>query len=163
MRYSMPKSEGVAKSWKHAAMIVAVVIAIYGIVYVGVKTGDPGYDAERAEIWRVAYSHPDITSRVGSVSRASFVTKKKEGLAVFSSYFPDDWTRVRDKGVTKGSARVFILGSKEGGIFVIHYTFREKSGGFALESVDTSAFDSPQGGRSSRHSQLRAADAALRG
>lgn len=135
-------------TWKHAAMIVAVVIAIFSAAYIGAKMSDPGYDVERAEILRIAYSHPDITSRVGSVSSASFVTKKKEGLAVLMRYFRDDWTRVRDEGVTKGSARVFILGSKEGGIFVIHYTFHEKNGGFALESVDTSPFDSPQGSRS---------------
>lgn len=159
MRYSIPKSDGAAMSWKHAAMIAAVVIAIFSVAYIAVKMSDPDYDVERAEVLRIAYSHPDITSRVGSVSSASFVMKKKEGLAVLSRYFRDDWTRVRDEGLTKGSARVFILGSKEGGVFVIHYTFRGKNGGFALESVDTSPFDSPQAGRSSRHSQLRGADA----
>jgi hypothetical protein len=46
---------------------------------------------------------------------------------------------------------------------VIHYTYTQKDGRFTLDSVDTSAFDSPQERRSSRHSQLRAADAALRG
>jgi hypothetical protein len=147
---------------KHALIVIVSVFGLFAAFYLGAKVLDPGYDKERAEILRVAYSHPDITSRVGSVSTASFVMKKKEGLAVLSRYFRDDWTRVRNEGVTKGSARVFILGSKEGGVFVIHYTFIEKIGGFALESVDTSAFDSPQERRSSRHRQLRGADAPLR-
>lgn len=143
MRYSMLKSEGAAMSWKHAAMILIAVFTIFAVVDISVKATDPSYDAERAQIFRVAYSHPDITSRVGSVSKASFVMKKKEGLAVLSRYIRDDWTRVRHNGVTVGSARVFILGSKEGGVFVISYSFIEKDDAFTLESVDASAFDYP--------------------
>jgi hypothetical protein len=163
MRYSMPKSEGADMSWKHAAMTLAAVFAIFAVVYFIVKARDPSYDAERAAVLRVAYSHPDITSRVGSVSTASFVMKKKEGLALLSRFQAADWVRTRHEGVTKGSARVFVLGAKEGGFFVIHYTFVEKSGGFTLESVDASAFDSPQERRSSQHSQRPGADAPRRG
>ena len=148
---------------RHALKILAMVLGLFAALYFGAKVLDPGYDKERAEILRVAYSHPEITTRVGSVRNASFATNKKEGLAMLSRYFRDDWTRDRGQDATKGSARLFILGSKEGGFFVIHYTYVEENDQFTLESVDTSAFDSPQERRSSRHSQLRAADAALRG
>jgi len=148
---------------KHALIVLVSVIGLIATLYFGAKMLDPDYDKERAEILRVAYSHSEITSRVGSVQNASFTTQKKEGLAVWSRVFRDDWTRARSQGATKGSARLFILGSKEGGVFVIHYTYTEKDGRFTLDSVDTSAFDVPQERRSSRHSQLRAADAALRG
>lgn len=127
-------------------MTLVAVFAIFAVVYIIVKARDPGYDAERAAVLRVAYSHPDITSRVGSVSTASFVMKKKEGLALLSRFQAADWTRTRHEGATKGSARVFVLGAKDGGLFVIHYTFIEKSDGFTLESVDVSAFDAPQEG-----------------
>jgi hypothetical protein len=148
---------------KHAFIVLVSVVGLFAVLYLGAKVLDPGYEKERAEILRVAYSHSEITHRVGSVRNASFATKKKEGLAILSRYFRDDWVRDRSQGATKGSARLFILGSKEGGVFVIHYTYTQKDGRFTLDSVDTSAFDSPQERRSSRHSQLRAADAALRG
>lgn len=147
---------------KYALIVLGSVVVLFVALYFGAKVLDPGYDREHAEILRVAYSHSEITSRVGSVRNASFATKKKEGLAVLSRFFRDDWTRIRREGVTKGSARLFILGSKEGGFFVIHYTYVEKGGQFSLDSVDTSAFDSPQERRSSRHRQLRGADAPLR-
>jgi hypothetical protein len=149
MHYPMPKSEGTAMSWKHGAMIITAVVAVFSVSYFIVKAQDPSYDAERAEVLRVAYSHQDITNRVGTVSTASFVMKKKEGLALLSRVQAADWVRSRHKGVTKGSARVFVLGSRDAGYFVIHYTFVEKNGGFILESVDASAFDSPHEGRSS--------------
>ena len=147
---------------KHALIVLVSVVGLFAALYLGAKVLDPGYDKERAEILRVAYSHSEITTRVGSVRTASFTTQKKEGLAVLSRIFRDDWTRARSQGATKGSARLFIIGSKEGGFFVIHYTYTEKDGQFTLDSVDTSAFDSPQERRSSRHRQLRGAGAPLR-
>lgn len=147
---------------KYALIVLVAVVGLFAALYLGAKVLDPGYDKERAEILRVAYSHSEITSRVGSVLNASFATKKKEGLASLSRYFRDDWVRDRSQGATKGTARLFILGSKEGGFFVIHYTYTEKDGQFTLDSVDTSAFDSPHERRSSRHRQLRGADAPLR-
>ena len=54
MRYSMPKSEGADMSWKHAAMTLAAVFAIFAVVYFIVKARDPSYDAERAAVLRVA-------------------------------------------------------------------------------------------------------------
>lgn len=147
---------------KHALIVLVSVGGLFAALYFGAKALDPGYDKERAEILRVAYSHSEITSRVGSVRNASFATKKKEGVAVLSRFFRDDWTRDRSQSATKGSARLFILGTKEGGFFVVHYTYAEKDGRFMLESVDTSAFDAPQERRSSRHRQLRGAGAPLR-
>jgi hypothetical protein len=81
---------------------------------------------------------------------------------MLSRVFSDDWPRVRRQGATKGSARLFILGFKEGGFFVIRYTYTEKDGKFTLDSVDTLAFNSPHERRSSRHRQLRGAGAPLR-
>jgi len=92
------------RKMKHALIVLVSVVGLFAGLYFGAKALDPGYDKERAEIYHVAYSHPEITSRVGSVRTASFALKKKEGLAVLSRFFPDDWTRDRSQG-TKAAKR----------------------------------------------------------
>ena len=129
--------------WPH---IIGAVIAV-GLVGLSIQAdkGSPEEQAERRHIIRTGYSHPTVTYRVGVVDSVSFSKSPEEAtferkLGRWRSVIPEKWSRNTSGDPIVGSARLFILGSRDGGSFRISYTYSHNLNEFIVTEMDDSFF-----------------------
>ena len=136
-KYEMPGFPSRGLTWKTIVLIpVAVVGALLAIFALG-KWLDPSRDTERAHLYGVAFSHPTIAAITGGTTNASFALIPRENRRLFSRVVPEDWKRIKDGDSVNGTARMFIMGKADGGVFAISYRYTPTSDSFVVVSIES--------------------------
>ena len=122
--------------WRTVAFILLGIAAIFGGGVLIVRLHDPSLEDEQRHLIRTAFSHPEIVKWVGSVKDASISLVPADERPRFGRTIPQDLKRKKANERIEGRARVFILGSREGGIFTIAYTFDPITGDFVVVKIE---------------------------
>ncbi len=121
------------------AVIIASVVGLVVYLSLGLPSG-----LEKQHLFYTAFSHPEITRRVGTVKDVEFVIRRKENVPFFAKQHVKDWRRHTDgAGVVAGAAGFWIQGSSEAGVFTVSYSYDEKTDTYTVVQVDCADFDHP--------------------
>jgi hypothetical protein len=117
-------------------IVILVILAVSFLASLTISGRRIPTEKERECVYRVGFSHPMITERVGAVRNVSVALKKKASL--FAKR-PEDWTRIKSAEVITGTVRLWILGTTEGGFVTLTYSYRDGDDTISVIRLDTSA------------------------
>lgn len=142
--YKTPDTARKRESWWPHIIGGVIAVGLIGLQHFADK-GSPEQQTERKHIIRTMYSHPTVTYRVGVVDSVSFRKKPEEAtlerkLGRWTQEIPEEWSRDTSSDTVVGSARLLVLGSRDGGTFRISYTYTPDSGEFVVTDMDDSFF-----------------------
>ncbi|WP_138223372.1 hypothetical protein [Nibricoccus aquaticus] len=136
-KYEMPDAPERGLKWKEIVFVPVFVSGLLLAFLAFSKWRDPSRDLERSHLYKIAFSHPAITAITGSPTDASFALISKEERRFFSKNVPEDWKRRKEGDSVNGTARMFIIGKSDGGIFTITYRYTLSSDSFVVVHIES--------------------------
>lgn len=142
--YETPDAARKRESWWPHIIGAVIAVGLVGLQVFADK-GSPEEQAERRHIVRTGYSHPTIKYRVGIVDSVRIAKNHAEAeferkVGRWTRVSPEEWRRDITEDPIIGTVKLSILGSFDGGSFILSYTYSPESDEFIVTELDDSHF-----------------------